>query len=82
MKNTLRRFAVAGAAVAAVVSFSAVNAGAAQASDYEYFASYPNQEDCGITGHHGKLAGDWDGWMCYPSPTIPWVYDLYVQPNF
>ncbi|WP_340684381.1 hypothetical protein LCL61_39040 [Amycolatopsis coloradensis] len=81
MKNTLRRFAVAGAAVAAFASIGAVTAGAAQASDYEYFGSY-SQEDCGITGHHGQIAGDWNGWMCYPSPTFPWVYDLYVQPNF
>ncbi|MBE1580114.1 hypothetical protein ACFORH_28265 [Amycolatopsis roodepoortensis] len=82
MKNTLRRFAVAGAAVAAFASISAVTAGAAQASDYEYFKTYPNQEECGISGHHGQIAGDWDGWMCYPSNVIPWAYDLYVQPNF
>ncbi|MFI9456637.1 hypothetical protein [Amycolatopsis sp. NPDC052450] len=82
MKNTLRRLAVAGAAVAAFASISAATAGAAQASDYEYFKTYPNQEECGISGHHGRIAGDWDGWMCYPSNAIPWAYDLYVQPNF
>ncbi|ANN20367.1 hypothetical protein SD37_35470 [Amycolatopsis orientalis] len=81
MKNALRRFAVAGAAVAAIASFNVVNAGAAQASDYEYFDTYENQDRCGSVGYHGQMVGDWNGWMCYPSNVIPWAYDLYVQPN-
>lgn len=80
MKNTLRRFAVAGAAVAAVTSISAVNAGAAQASDYVYFDSYESQERCGSVGHHGQIVGDWEGWLCFSS-SIPWVWDLRVRYN-
>lgn len=77
MKNTLRRFSVAGAVVAAFASFSVVNAGAAQAAGYEKIGSY-TEEDCYIVGNRGRAEEDWSAWYCEPSPFL-WVWDLYAQ---
>ncbi|GAB2783337.1 hypothetical protein [Amycolatopsis magusensis] len=79
MKNTLRRIAVAGMAVAAFASVGAVNASAAQAEGYELINFYISHDDCEMTGRTGFVNGDWDEWICVYDTPMYFHWGLYAN---
>ncbi|MGA6168531.1 hypothetical protein [Amycolatopsis magusensis] len=80
MKNTLRRVAVAGMAVAAFASVGAVNAGAAQAADWQFHSIHGSEKDCWDTGWWGAVKQEWMDWGCAFGAPVPSVWNLAVKP--
>ncbi|MBN6042135.1 hypothetical protein [Amycolatopsis sp. 195334CR] len=79
MKNTLRRLAVAGTAVAAFASAGAVNAATAQAADYEFVNYYSTIDDCELTGRTGFANGDWTEWVCVYHTPLYFNWGLFAK---
>ncbi|MGA6168532.1 hypothetical protein [Amycolatopsis magusensis] len=75
----MRRLAVAGAAVAAFASAGAVNAGAAQAADWELVNYYLSVDDCEMTGRLGYDNGDWTEWTCVYHTPLYFHWGLFAK---
>ncbi|UJW36066.1 hypothetical protein L3Q67_21060 [Saccharothrix sp. AJ9571] len=80
MKNTLRRVAVAGMAVAAFASVGAVNAGAAQAADWQFRSIHASEKECWDIGWSGAVKGNWADWGCVDSAPVWGAWNLLIKP--